>query len=130
MFRVVPDIHGKDWMTLPHNPVAACDSDSKDASFDKRFEYGQQAMIEDVCNDTVMCSLVGNVLEMGGWEVCEEDLSTVGGLLTHVFQKIANGEIDRVGGLAPEDHQLCLVRGDNNRDNSCSRFSLLEFLLQ
>ena len=85
--------------------------------------------MEELGQGTSTGCLIGDVLKTGGGKVGEENVAAAGGLPANILREVADGEIDRVGGLAAEQGQLRLVRRDDDRDDGCARVALLELFL-
>lgn len=71
-----------------------------------------------------------DVLRTGDWEVAEENLRLTRRLTADIFWNVADGNVDRISRLIAKNRELCLVRGNNDRNDGCAGLDGLESSLE
>ena len=85
--------------------------------------------MEEVGQCSAMWHMVGDMLQMRGWKIAQQDLSVTWRLAMNDFWKVAYCEVNGVGCLVMKKCHLSFVQRYNNQDDSCTwPFSLNWFL--
>ena len=84
----------------------------------------------NISHHPATCSFVGDMGHARGWKISKEDPCMLRWHMSDVLWDIANCHIEWVCRLIAKECDLCLVRGEYDRYNGCTRAFLLKGLLQ
>ncbi len=65
---------GKDRMPMVDSTVAICEADAVNPSILERSEYFFHSEVEDICENSSSCGLVGDIFKLACWKITKQDL--------------------------------------------------------
>ena len=85
--------------------------------------------MEEIGDCTLAMGFVRDVFQLRGREVRKQNLASARGFAANVFREIPNRHVHRVRRFVAYHRELCLVRGDDQRDDGTPGLALVNLLL-